>query len=92
MDAGSLLGWLFALVGAFVGLAGWLTGREKRTSNMAEWRGSVNSKLDAIIAQQACLTDHEKRITIVERDLKTSFSRIDDTRQRLERAEVKLHA
>ena len=40
---------LLAVLGGFVGLAGWLGGRDKRIAGYAEWRGSVNAKLDVIV-------------------------------------------
>lgn len=49
MDNMGLLGILIALVGCFVGLAGWLAGRDKKLSNDSEWKGMVNTKLDLAI-------------------------------------------
>lgn len=43
------IGILLAVLGGFVGLAGWLGGRDKRIASDAEWRGSVNAKLDVIV-------------------------------------------
>ena len=40
---------LLAFLGGFVGLAGWLGGRDKRIAGDAEWRGSVNAELDVIV-------------------------------------------
>ena len=40
---------LIAVVGCFVGLAGWLSGRDKKISGESKWRGSVDAKLDAIM-------------------------------------------
>ena len=40
---------LLAVLSGFVGLAGWLGGRDKRIAGDAEWRGSVNAKLDVIV-------------------------------------------
>lgn len=92
MDAVTLIGLLLAVIGGFVGLAGWLSGRDKKNNDSAEWRGIVNTKLDAIMSQQQCITEHERRITIVERDLKTSFARVDDNRTRISNLERKQHA
>lgn len=62
-----------AIVGCFVGLAGWLAGRDKRISADAEWKGEVNAKLDIIVGTQkdvAAVTrivnDHESRIRVLE--------------------------
>lgn len=40
---------LLAVLSGFVGLAGWFGGRDKRIAGDAEWRGSVNAKLDVIV-------------------------------------------
>ena len=40
---------LIAIVGCFVGLAGWLSGRDKKIANDGKWRGSVDTKLDQIL-------------------------------------------
>lgn len=43
------IGLLIAIIGCFVGLAGWLAGRDKKLSKDSEWRGMVNTKLDLVI-------------------------------------------
>ena len=45
----SLISVLIAVIGCFVGLAGWLAGRDKKLSQDSEWRGTVNTKLDLAI-------------------------------------------
>lgn len=45
----SLVSVLIAMIGCFVGLAGWLSGRDKKLSKDAEWKGTVNAKLDLAI-------------------------------------------
>lgn len=64
---------LIAVVGCFVGLAGWLTGRDKKIANDSKWRGGVDAKLDTILGIKSdvekldCkVDDHEHRITAVE--------------------------
>ena len=42
------IGILMAIIGCFVGLAGWLSGRDKKISADAEWKGSVNESLKDI--------------------------------------------
>ena len=42
------IGTLIAIIGCFVGLAGWLSARDKKISDDSEWKGMVNTKLDAI--------------------------------------------
>ncbi|MBQ8647538.1 MAG: hypothetical protein IJ484_05305 [Oscillospiraceae bacterium] len=81
---------LLGLVGGFVGLAGWLGTRDKQVIGDAEWRGTVNAKLDSILAvkgEVARLENqvqaHGERITAVEESAKQAHKRIDG----LERAE-----
>lgn len=40
---------LASLVGMFIGLAGWLSKRDGKNSSDAEWKGSINAKLDTIL-------------------------------------------
>ena len=58
---------LLAVVGCFVGLAGWLTGRDKKLSNDSEWRGTVNTKLDLAIGIRKDHEDLRQRVTKVEK-------------------------
>lgn len=47
----SVFSWIsiaVGIIGAFIGIAGWLSGRDKKTSADGEWRGVVNTKLDGI--------------------------------------------
>lgn len=72
------IGTLVAVVGCFVGLAGWITGRDKRIMNDGEWKGSVKQDLKDIkegvsgIGERMAkvedkLADHETRLTVVEK-------------------------
>ena len=73
---------LIAMAGCFVGLAGWLSGRDKKIANDAEWKGSVNAKLDTIHNDisgvsgeirdiKATLANHGERIRAVETKINT---------------------
>lgn len=69
---------IITLVSCFLGLAGWLTTREKKASNDGEWKGTVNAKLDLILGinnrvdgVENRLDKHETRITKVETKLDT---------------------
>lgn len=53
----SLISVLIAMVGCFVGLAGWLASRDKKLSKDSEWRGVVNTKLDLVLGIRH---DHEE--------------------------------
>lgn len=83
------IGILIAIVGCFIGLAGWLSGRDKKISNDAEWRGGVNAKLDNISTGvsgvcaeiktvQCTLGDHGERLSAVEASAKQAHHRIDE--------------
>lgn len=61
------IGLLIAIIGCFVGLAGWLSSRDKKTSADSEWKGMVNAKLDMAIGIRQ---DHEElraRVTKLEK-------------------------
>ena len=84
MDAGTISA-LIALVGCFVGLAGWLSGRDKKISNDAEWKGAINAKLDVIcgVTQdikkvEETVSDHGERLSAVEASAKQAHHRIDE--------------
>lgn len=69
---------LIALIGCFVGLAGWLSGREKKLSNDAEWKGKVDTKLDHIIGTTSDIPIIKDRLTQVEESSKQAHKRIDE--------------
>ena len=56
------IGLLIAIIGCFVGLAGWLSGRDKKLSKDSEWRGMVNTKLDLAIGIRQ---DHDELKNVV---------------------------
>jgi SMC interacting uncharacterized protein involved in chromosome segregation len=51
------IGLLIAIIGCFIGLAGWLSSRDKKLSTDSEWKGTVNTKLDLAIGIRQ---DHEE--------------------------------
>ncbi|MEA4853234.1 MAG: hypothetical protein VB082_03025 [Christensenella sp.] len=76
---------LIAVIGCFVGLAGWLAGRDKRIARDSEWRGSVDAKLDAIIGIREDVKEigdkvdaQGERITAVEQSAKQAHHRISE--------------
>lgn len=82
--SGELIGAIGTIIGCFIGLAGWLSGRDKKISNDAEWRGIVNTKLDSILAIstevdsiEKEVRQHGERITAVEKDVKSAHHRLD---------------
>lgn len=83
------LGVLIAVVGCFVGLAGWLAGRDRRIAGDGEWKGMVNAKLDDIRRSVSgtstelqkineALSEHGERLTAVESSAKQAHKRIDE--------------
>ena len=62
------IGLLIAIIGCFIGLAGWLSSRDKKLSTDSEWKGMVNTKLDLAIGIRQ---DHEElraRVTKLEKN------------------------
>lgn len=79
------IGILIAICGCFVGLAGWLSGRDKKIANDSEWKGIVNTKLDNILGVSKNLDEvegkveeHGAKISALERDVKSAHNRIDE--------------
>ena len=83
------IGLLIAVIGCFVGLAGWLSGRDKKILNDGEWKGTVNTKLDDIKTSVSgsnaelakiseTLKTHGERLTAVESSAKQAHHRIDE--------------
>ena len=75
---------LIAIVGCFVGLAGWLHSRDTKISEDAEWKGTVNAKLDMAIGLRKGHDDLQEkhnnlteRVGRVEESTKAAHKRID---------------
>ena len=75
MDIATVITIIIALVGMILGIAGWLSTRDNKTDKDAEWKGTVNAKLDMIISlntkmanAEGKLQDHETRICILEKE------------------------
>lgn len=84
------IGIVIALVGCFVGLAGWLAGRDKHISEDAEWRGCINAKLDVIVgikndmeSIKLTLSEHGEKIASVDSSTKQAHHRIDEINRKL---------
>lgn len=76
---------LITLVGCFVGLAGWLSGRDKKIIGDAQWRGSIDAKLDMVVNQGKTLDKMDgkidtitERMVAVEASTKQAHKRIDE--------------
>ncbi len=81
IDTGSLIG----AVGCVVGVVGWLYNRDKRVAGDAQWRGSVDTKLDLIVGIRSDVTSltttvnrHGERITAVEESTASAHKRLDE--------------
>ena len=76
MDIATVLTIIISLVALILGIAGWLSTRDSKTEKDAEWKGTVNAKLDTIISLNAEVSnaknriqDHETRICILEKEV-----------------------
>lgn len=85
MGAVELISIICAIIGGYVGLAGWLGGRDKHIENDAEWRESVNAKLDVIVgiktdveSIKATLSEHGIKLASVDASTKQAHKRIDE--------------
>ena len=91
MDAGTV-SVLIALVGCFVGLAGWLSGRDKKIQNDSEWKGTVNAKLDSILsasgAQSERLDKLENDFSELSEDIAALEQSVKSAHHRLDKLEV----
>ena len=75
---------LIALAGCFVGLAGWLSGRDKKIIGDAEWRGNVDAKLDTVVGYSRTIDRVDgkldavvERVVAVEHSSKQAHKRLD---------------
>lgn len=76
---------LIAIIGCFIGLAGWLSGRDKKIASDSEWKGRVDAKLDLAIGIRQEVEDvkevqkeHGERIAAVEQSTKSAHHRLDN--------------
>ena len=76
MDPATIITIIISLVAMILGIAGYLSTRDNKTDKDAEWKGSVNAKLDTIISLNAEVStaknriqDHETRICILEKEV-----------------------
>ena len=81
------LGVIISLVGCFVGLAGWLSGRDKRIMSDSEWRGVINTKLDIIAgikcdvdALEKTVQEHGSRLSAMETEVTNVYHRLNELR------------
>jgi len=75
MDVATVLTIIISLVAMILGIAGYLSTRDNKTDKDAEWKGTVNAKLDILVGMQTevkeqknAILDHETRIRILEKE------------------------
>ena len=85
------IGLLIAIIGCFIGLAGWLKSRDGKIAADSEWKGTVNTKLDIAIGVRKdyeCLKTevdtHGKEIVRLDQSTKALHHRLDEVVNRIE--------
>lgn len=75
---------LIAVVGCFIGLAGWIKNRDTKISTDSEWKGNVNAKLDIVVGITGDVKkiseiqgEQGNRITALESSYKSLHKRVD---------------
>lgn len=86
MSGGELWGYIIGALGALIGLGGWMRNARGETSTQAAWMGTVNAKLDQIAIELSKLNDVRERIIVLERDVKTAHSRLDELKATIKEA------
>lgn len=74
------IGLLIAIIGCFIGLAGWLSSRDKKLSTDSEWKGMVNTKLDLAIGIRQDHEELRQRVTKLEKHCAGMQHDIDNCR------------
>lgn len=84
------IGVIIAVIGCFVGIAGWFAGRDKKISDDSEWKGCINAKLDVIVgikndvdSIKLTLSEHGEKLAAVDSSTKQAHHRIDEINQKL---------
>lgn len=75
---------LVTVIGCFVGLGGWLSGRDNRIESDSKWKGTIDAKLDVILGIDKRVTvlegevkEHSKAIAVMDQSTKSAHHRID---------------
>lgn len=84
MDNYEVLYLVIAIIGCIVGVVGIISGQKKDVSKEAEWKGTINGKLDAILGIDTRVTkleekveNHEVKISFLEKSEKRIHERLD---------------
>lgn len=79
------VGFLCTIIACFIGLAGWLRGRDAKISNDSEWKGMVNAKLDVIVGIKTKVEDledhvrqHDTKLEVLDNKVNRAHERIDE--------------
>ena len=80
---------LIAVIGCFIGLAGWLKSRDGKIANDAEWKGQVNAKLDGILGIRSDVEDIDKRVREHDKQITSARERADSAHKRIDEWGVK---
>lgn len=89
---------LIGAIGCFVGLFGWLSGRDKKISDDSHWKGTVDENLKAIkdgvsgigermAKMEGAVASHDKQIAIHDTQIKEQGSQIKELKQKFEEQE-----
>lgn len=81
MSANELWAYIAGGIGMLVGIAGFIRSGRGESASQAAWMGTVNAKLDHIAGELMKLNDIRERVAVLERDMKTAFTRIDEKRR-----------
>jgi len=79
---------LIAVIGCFVGIGGWFKGRDSKIAADAEWKGTVNAKLDVIVGIKENVEEIESRIAECDRRIIAVEQSNISLHKRLESLEV----
>lgn len=86
----AVFGAIGVVIGCFVGLAGWLAGRDRKISADAEWKGSVNSKLDTLLGIRFEVSDLRSEVKAHGQKLAVLESRDRQAVGRIQKSESKV--
>ena len=78
-----LISVITTIIGCAIGVAGWISGRDKRNNDDGEWRGKVDTKLDLAVGLRADVddlyskyTENTQEIAVLKQDVKSQNRRI----------------
>lgn len=71
------------IIGCAIGVAGWISGRDRKNGDDGEWRGKVNAKLDLAVGLRndvndlySKYTENTQEIAVLKQDVKSHNRRI----------------